>query len=150
MTARQLLVLAGVVASALLAFACSASDETVLARDVAVNVGTTRLASKATLHARRLFNGVAFEVAADAGQAGHQWGFLLPDGTLVRPEVEVVDRDGKHHALPDVSSSSMGGRYSVTLASRELPNESEFVGVLIRSEGVFRTPKISWVSWDPK
>jgi hypothetical protein len=123
------------------------SDETAIARNVAVTVGTTRLESTDALKARRYFNGVQFETGA-AGSARGKWGFQLPDGTLVKPEAEAVDRAGAHHALRDVSSGNSGGRYFFTLYSRDLPKESEFVAVLVMTDIAFRTPEIAWVSWD--
>jgi hypothetical protein len=143
-------ILTSFVASCVLALACSGRDETVLARNVAVAVGTTRLEAKDVLEAQRVFSGMELEIAGAVGHTAGPAGFRLPNGTFVKLQAEAVDRGGKHYALPDVSSGSSGGRYFFGRYSRDLPKHAEFVALLIKSDTAFRTPQVAWVSWDPK
>ena len=130
--------------------ACASRSTTVLAEDLEVGPGATRLDPKPAVEAAKYFNGVQFEIGPTGSHGASGGGFRLDDGTLAIPEAEVVDQRGKRHALTEVSYGSSGGHHFLSLYSRELPKDAKFVAVMLRSNVSFRTPQVIWASWDPK
>ena len=81
---------------------------------------------------------------------------IFADGTLVRPQVQIVDEFGKirilkgghhllgHSNLPNGVRTIQYAGYDGNLSNRK------FVSILIRSDKPFRCTKITWHNYSPK
>ena len=75
------------------------------------------------------------------------WGIVLSDGSVVTPEVELVDQEGKTYRLEVPSawfSPSTGVKYREFSSKNELPNGKIFQAVRIRSDKPVRCNRIFW------
>ena len=84
-------------------------------------------------------------------------GLILPDGTVVNPEVQIVDEFGEKHPLYRGSYGVMpvGGNSELLRVNRagysgNLPRDREYRSVLVRSDKPFRCSKIVWHNYNLK
>jgi hypothetical protein len=75
------------------------------------------------------------------------WGVRVPDGTLVMPQVELIEGDGKAHAL---SFAGSFGRQKPFYESNDLPTGAEFVKVRIRCDSKVELNLLAWTTYNPK
>lgn len=71
----------------------------------------------------------------------------LPDGTLVNPEVEILDDSGKVYRLHPSRLVSAGVGYT---ADHSFPRDKSFVKIRIRSDKPFQASKILWENMNLK
>lgn len=84
----------------------------------------------------------------------------LANGTVIEPEVELKDRDGRWHILRggsgtvndfDSNSNSFSARsLDFTVESENLPRNTRFVAVRLRSTEPFVSSKIGWTVYNMK
>jgi hypothetical protein len=75
------------------------------------------------------------------------WGIVLADGSVVTPEVELIDQEGNTYPL-DVPSAwfspSTGVKYREFSSKNELPSGKIFRAVRVRSEKPVRCNRVFW------
>lgn len=76
-------------------------------------------------------------------------GLVLPDGSIVRPQVELVGKDGETYEL-DVPSLflSSKGEILAYFSGDDLPNDKTFTKVRIRSDKPVRCNRIFWRNYN--
>lgn len=75
------------------------------------------------------------------------WGLVLPDGSIVTPEVQVIDEEGNAYPLETPSawfSPSTGVKYREFASEHELPKGKIFRAVRIRADKPVRCNRIFW------
>jgi len=84
-------------------------------------------------------------------------GLILPDGSVVNPEVQIVDEFGEKHQLHGGSYGVMpvGGDSDLLKVNRagysgKLPKYQEYRSVLVRSDKPFHCSKIVWHNYNLK
>jgi hypothetical protein len=78
------------------------------------------------------------------------WGLVLPDGSIVTPEVQLIDEDGKTYNLDHASSwssPSTGVTYREFSLS-DLPTSKAYRAVRLRSDKPVRCNRIFWRSYN--
>jgi hypothetical protein len=102
---------------------------------------------KKPLRAERQIQMVVLDLDKSFKFQDNDWGLILPDGSVVTPEVELVDQDGKTYPLAEPSewfSPSSGVKYREFSAKNELPKDKVFRAVRIRCEKPVLCNRIFW------
>ena len=85
--------------------------------------------------------------------SGPSMGLVLPDGSVVIPEVQLIDQDGNIYNLTSPSASfeaSPGGAWQRGFGRVEpLPKNKVYTAVRIRCEKPVRCSRIRWRSYNP-
>jgi hypothetical protein len=104
------------------------------------------------LRVEREHNSLELELARNYAPDYQANGYRFPDGSLVTPEVRLVDQDGNEYPLRVGSLSNIAiGYRSGPLGSREdLPNDKLFTLVRVRSNGQIDCSRIVWRSYNQK
>ncbi len=91
--------------------------------------------------------GMILDVAEPLGQDNQNWARVrLADGTLIRPELQLVERDG---SVTDVELLRGHGN-DVGGFVRRLPEGRVYTKVRVRCDRPLRVSRIIWHSWDGK
>ncbi len=75
---------------------------------------------------------------------------LLKDGTVLLPEIELLDNDGNLIPFKRSGLSRKDKVFVVFRPKKELSPESRFVKVRIRSDVAFQSRSIRWRDYNPK
>jgi hypothetical protein len=127
-----------------------------IASDVSVAETWTELTPPKPMKQSRRFQAVSLRVAG-ARQKLKMPGFLLPDGTQVEPELQILDDEGTWHDLGGggygvAGYDSATGTFSMASAEYKLHEDAKmpFRKVRIRCETPFVIDKISGVNYNLK
>jgi len=76
-------------------------------------------------------------------------GLVLPDGSVVRPQVELIDQDGESHEL-NVASLFLSnqGEILAYFSANNLPEEKTYIKVRIRSTRPIHCNRIFWRNYN--
>jgi hypothetical protein len=87
---------------------------------------------------------------------GSEWGLLLPDGTVVKPQLVAIDEYGNAFPLDSPSfqqRTNAAGEaiWAMGLAGGQhnLPSDRTYPLIRIRSDKPLRLSKVSWYCWSP-
>jgi hypothetical protein len=76
-------------------------------------------------------------------------GLVLPDGSIVRPQVQLVSKDGKIYELNRPSFFlSNTGEILAYFSRADLPNDQSYIKVRIRSDRPVRCNRILWRNYN--
>jgi hypothetical protein len=92
------------------------------------------------LSAERQTNRIVLDVSDRYEPDYEEWSLLLPDGSKVKPEVQLVDEFGHVH---DLTAPAIGER-SMSLENFDLPKDREYVKVRIRAPRPLRLSRVYW------
>ena len=85
--------------------------------------------------------------ASDADD--HGWGLLMPDGSIVKLQVEIVADDGSTFELNDPSFFlSDSGDTLAKFSKHDLPRERKYLKVRIRSDQPINCKRIFWRNYN--
>ena len=76
-------------------------------------------------------------------------GLVLPDGSIVRPQIELVDKDGETYELnvPSLFLSNTG-EILAYFSGSDLPNGKTYIKVRIRSDSPVRCNRVFWRNYN--
>jgi hypothetical protein len=75
-------------------------------------------------------------------------GLILPDGSVVRPQVELVSTDGKTYELNQPSLLSSPTETLAYFTGENLPKDQVYVTVRIRTDKPVRCKRIFWRNYN--
>lgn len=81
------------------------------------------------------------------------WGLLLPSGSLVIPEVQIVTQDGETYRMTDPSfivDSSSSNYVQRGFGNHNLPKDKLYRAVRIRCDEPVPVSKVVWRCYDPR
>ena len=80
------------------------------------------------------------------------WGLVLPDGSVVTPEVQLIDQDGRAYNLdhPAVWQSSSTGATFREFSSPDLPKNKVYRAVRIRADKGVRCNRVLWRNYNQR
>jgi hypothetical protein len=107
---------------------------------------------KEPLRADRVVQEVVLYVDKPVTHPRDSWELILPDGSKVIPEVQLVDSDGLVYELKEPTTFTKPGSSEAFQRgfSTQLPNGKTFRTVRLRSDGAFTVSKIVWRCYDPR
>jgi hypothetical protein len=100
---------------------------------------------KQPLKAERQIQQVVIEFAQHGTADVKNRGLRLADGTLVIPEVELVDDRGNHFALKAVAFGETAIGFS---AEDKLPNDRTYPSVRIKANRSIALSSVNWQRWN--
>lgn len=121
-----------------------------LAGPTTTTSGWLEIVPKSPLRVERQRHMVALELDKSIQTENDGSGLVLPDGSVVRPQVELVDEDGETYEL-NVRSLFISPSKGKTLAyfsGRDLPTDKSYVKVRIRSNKSVRCQRIFWRNYN--
>jgi hypothetical protein len=94
-----------------------------------------------------------YSIALDLDKSIHEepncWGLMLPDGSIVRAQVQLVGDDGITYELKDPSFSLLDtGETLANFSLDDLPRDRIYIKVRIRAEGPVRCRRIFWRNYN--
>lgn len=95
---------------------------------------------------------VVLYVEAPIRQSDHPWGCLLPDGSVVNPEVQIVAEDGQAYTMEDFSarvSPKIKEYFEIGFGDHDLPKNKRYITVRVRCERPISVTKIVWRCFNP-
>jgi hypothetical protein len=124
-----------------------------LTGQVTISSEWTEIVSKNPLHVERQIQMVVLDLDSSVKFQENGWGLILPDGSVVTPEVQLVDQDGEIYNLTqpsEWSNPSTGVKYR-EFSLRDLPRDKVYRAVRIRCDKPVRCNRIFWRNyymWD--
>jgi hypothetical protein len=118
-----------------------------LSRQVTISSEWKEFVPKEPLRVERQIQMVVLDLDKSIKLENNGWGLLLPDGTVVTPEVELLDEDGKVYPLIAPSawfSPSTGVKYREFSAIEALPKDKTFRAVRVRCDKPILCNRIFW------
>src|SRR5258708_10775623 len=105
-----------------------------------------KLVPKKPLRVERQIQIIVLDLDKSIKMESAGWGVVLPDGSVVKPEVELIGNDGKTYALSH-RSFSWNPATATTRAEfslSDLPQDKTYREVRIRSEKSISVSRIYW------
>ena len=123
-----------------------------LAGATTISVNWLEITPKEPLRADRVVQEVVLYVDKPVTHPRDSWELILPDGSKVKPEVQLVDNDGRVYELNEPTRFTKPGSSEAFQSgfSARLPNDKTFRTVRLRSNGAFGVSKIVWRCYDPR
>ena len=128
--------------------------DTYLDRELAGPTTTTsewlEIAPKSQLKVERQRHMVALELDESIRTENEGSGLVLPDGSVVRPQVELIDEDDETYELnvPSLFVSASKGQTLAYFSARDLPKNKSYIKVRIRSDKPVRCKRIFWRNYN--
>jgi hypothetical protein len=117
-----------------------------LAGQVVISSEWTEIAPKKPFQVDRQIQMIVLDLDKSINLERDGFGLVLPDGSVVTPEVELIDQEGKAYPLdaPSASLNSTGVKYRQFSSGKELPSGKIFRAVRIRADKPVRCNRIFW------
>jgi hypothetical protein len=92
---------------------------------------------------------VALDLDQSIGTERDGAGLVLPDGSIVRPQVELVSKDGTTYELnlPSLFISNTG-EILAYFSGDDLPKDKTYIKVRIRSDKAVRCNRVFWRNYN--
>jgi hypothetical protein len=107
----------------------------------------TEIVPKKPFHVERQIQIVVLDLDKSVDLQKEGWGVVLSDGSVVTPEVELIDQEGNTYPLEVPSawfSPSTGVKYREFSSKNDLPKGKTFRAIRIRSDKPVRCNRIFW------
>jgi hypothetical protein len=105
------------------------------------------------LRAERVVQQVVIYVEKPVAKDRDAWDLVMPDGSRVTPEVQLIDEDGHVYNLLEpsaVTNPNSTESFQRGFGIRNLPKDRVYPRVRIRSATPVRVLKIVWRCYDPR
>lgn len=103
------------------------------------------------LRPEREIHQVVLDVEKPVTAQTNSWGLVLPDGSVVTPEVQLIDESSNVYSLtePSFNTNSSTGLTLRGFSLRNLPKDRLYTKVRVRSSKPIRVSRILWRSYNP-
>ena len=120
-----------------------------LAGPTTINAQWLEITPKSPLRITRQRHLVALELDKSIRTGAGDARLILPDGSIVRPQVELVSDDGKTYELnqPSLFAANTGETLAY-FSGDDLPREKAYVRVRIRSDKPVRCNRMFWRNYN--
>jgi len=107
------------------------------------------IAPKSPLRVERQRHMVVLELDKSIQTEPGGSGLVLPDGSIVRPQIELFDKDGETYELNDPSLFlSNTGEILAYFSGSDLPKDKMYIKVRIRSDSPVRCNRVFWRNYN--
>jgi len=122
----------------------SKSVNQVVATDVLVSPEWTEITPGSSMKVNRQIQAVVLIIDDYRHNASDKiWQIKLPDGTVVKPEVQIFDEYGNVYDLHDSGRSNHDINFTPK-SSAEFPEDRNYTKIRIRSDKPFQISKVIW------
>ncbi len=122
----------------------SKSVNQVIATDVLVSSEWTEITPSSSMKVNRQVQSVVFIIDGYRHNVSDKiWQIKLPDGTVVKPEVQIFDEYGNLYDLHDSGRSNNDINFT-SESNAEFSEDRNYTKIRIRSDKPFQVSKIIW------
>ena len=122
----------------------SKSVDQVVATDVLVSSEWTEITPDSLMKVNRQIQSLVFVIDGYKHDVSDKiWQIKLPDGTVVKPEVQIFDEYGNVYCLQDSGRSNNDINFTPE-GTAEFPKDKNYTKIRIRSDKPFQVSKVIW------
>jgi len=118
-----------------------------LSEQITISSEWREIVPQRPFHAERQIQMIVLDLDKSIALQKDGWGLVLSDGSIVIPEVQLIDEEGKTYPLEEPSawfSPATGVRYREFSSKSGLPKDKVFRAIRVRSAKPVRCNRIFW------